>query len=80
MLNFEESVRLINTVLYSLQEFPRRSVGDKTAQVFNDEQVVAFDCAERLSGYQYVGMLDHDEFIIPSQAAVHTWKHLLVII
>ena len=60
------------------QDFLERRVGDKTAQVFNDEQVVAFDCAERLAGYQFVGLLDHDEFIIPSQPSVKTLKHLLV--
>ena len=35
--------------------------------MWNDQQVVVDDSFERCSGYQYFGIIDHDEFFIPSK-------------
>ena len=35
-------------------------------QYWNDEQVLLFDCQERLRIYDYVAIMDTDEFLIPS--------------
>jgi hypothetical protein len=37
----------------------------KTKEAWNIEQLVVHDCQGRLSGYQYVGVIDLDEFIVP---------------
>ena len=44
---------------------PKRSVGQKNAQVWNDEHVTIYHCHDRLINYKFVGVLDFDEFIIP---------------
>ena len=43
----------------------KRYVGEKTPEAWNDEQVVVHDCQARLSGYNYVSVLDFDEFLVP---------------
>ena len=37
-----------------------------------------FDCHDRMSGYTYIGIMDHDEFLIPS--GNRTLKELMVFI
>ena len=36
-------------------------------QVWNDQQVTVDDSFERCSGYEYFGIIDHDEFFIPGK-------------
>ena len=36
-------------------------------QVWNDQQVTVDDSFERCSGYEYFGIIDHDEFFIPEK-------------
>ena len=36
-------------------------------QKWNDNQMLIFDSFERMSGYTYFGIIDHDEFLIPSK-------------
>ena len=55
-----------------------RDVGVKIAQAFNDEQVALFDCMEKLTGYSLVGVLDIDEFLIPTPIGFPTWHNLFV--
>ena len=43
----------------------KRVIGWKTPVVWQDEQVVVFDCFSRLSGYNYMAIIDIDEFIRP---------------
>ena len=43
----------------------KRYVGEKVPEAWNDEQVVVHDCQARLSGYNYVSVLDFDEFLVP---------------
>jgi hypothetical protein len=35
-------------------------------QYWNDEQIALYDCQERTRNYDYVAVVDTDEFIIPS--------------
>lgn len=51
------------------------SVGVKNSQAWNDEQLVVFDCLERLKGYKYLIMLDIDEYLVPTLQN-ETLKHL----
>ena len=37
------------------------------SQSFSDMQLIIFDAFERASGYTYFGIIDHDEFLIPSK-------------
>ena len=46
-------------------EYVKRYVGEKIPEAWNDEQVVVYDCQARLSGYNYVSVLDFDEFLVP---------------
>ena len=49
-------------------KYPRIAIfARQGAQVWNDQQVVVDDSFERCSGYQYFGIIDHDEFFIPSK-------------
>ena len=36
-------------------------------QTGSDKQVLTFDAFERMSGYTYFGIIDFDEFLIPSK-------------
>ena len=49
----------------------------KGEQLFNDLQVVIKDSFEKMSGYQYFGIIDLDEYLIPSRN--RTLKELMVI-
>ena len=42
----------------------------------SDKQLMIFDAFERMSGYTYFGIIDHDEFLIPSNN--RSLKNLLV--
>ena len=39
----------------------------KGNQVWNDKQITVDDSFERYSGYEYFGIIDHDEFFIPGK-------------
>ncbi|XP_053390443.1 uncharacterized protein LOC128553331 [Mercenaria mercenaria] len=43
----------------------KREVGVKSPNVWQDEQVVVFDCYQRLHGYTYIAIVDLDEFLLP---------------
>ena len=43
----------------------KREIGDKLPSVWQDEQVVVFDCFQRLHGYKYISIIDLDEFLLP---------------
>ena len=47
-----------------------------SAQSRSDKQLVMFDSFEKMSGYTYFGVIDFDEFLIPSKN--RTLKALLV--
>ena len=36
-------------------------------QKWNDQQVVVYDSFERCSGYEYFGIIDFDEFFVPTK-------------
>jgi hypothetical protein len=56
-----------------------RDVGVKNMQSWNDEQITLFDCQERLSKYDYVAVVDTDEFIVPNTKRFQdAWKVFLV--
>ena len=48
----------------------------KDYQRWNDQATVVDDSSERMSGYEYFGIIDHDEFFIPGKN--WTLKKLLV--
>ncbi|XP_060594369.1 uncharacterized protein LOC132748749 [Ruditapes philippinarum] len=43
----------------------KREIGVKMPSVWQDEQVVVFDCYQRLQGYTYISIIDLDEFLLP---------------
>ena len=53
-----------------------RSGGRQDDQSRSDKQLLVFDAFERMSGYTYFGVIDHDEFLIPSRN--RSLKQLLV--
>ena len=57
---------------------PKRDVGQKRGQPYTDEQVATYDCIERLKSYNYVAVIDVDEYIYPRHAKDHNLKALLV--
>lgn len=40
---------------------------EKVSQRWNDQSTVVDDSFERMSGYRYFGIIDHDEFFIPAK-------------
>ena len=57
---------------------PKRDVGQKQGQPYSDEQVATYDCIERLKGYNYVAVIDVDEYIYARNAKDHNLKTFLV--
>ena len=57
---------------------PKRDVGQKQGQPYSDEQVATYDCIERLKGYNYVAVIDVDEYIYARNAKDHNLKAFLV--
>ena len=56
------------TCIYFSEKYPRIAIFSRSGgQVWNDKQVVVDDSFERYSGYQYFGIIDHDEFFLPSK-------------
>ena len=43
---------------------------------WNDEQLLVYDTVEKYSGYEYVGFIDYDEYLIPTRN--RTLKELIV--
>ena len=43
-----------------------------------DEQVVVYDCIEKLKGYNFVGIVDFDEFVYSRISHKHSLKGMLV--
>ena len=58
------SVHIIVTEF--LLDLKRRDFNQPAPQKWNDNQMLIFDSFERMSGYTYFGIIDHDEFLIPS--------------
>ena len=56
-------------LMHSISEtYPRAfSYNSKLAQKYNDQQTLTDDAFQRMAGYQYFGIIDHDEFFIPAQ-------------
>ena len=44
-----------------------RSFSPPDYQCWSDETAIVFDVFERLIGYKYFGIIDHDEFLIPAR-------------
>ena len=60
-----DATRILNCLS---DKYPRIAIfARQGGQVWNDQQVVVDDSFERCSGYQYFGIIDHDEFFIPSK-------------
>ena len=47
------------------------------SQRWNDQQLMVYDSFERMSGYDYFAIIDHDEFFKPTKHK--TLKEMLVI-
>ena len=62
-------------VFFSAGEYKRR-FHPPTSQSRSDKQLITFDSFEKMSGYTYFGVIDFDEFIIPSKD--RSLKELLV--
>ncbi|KAL4228749.1 hypothetical protein ACF0H5_011792 [Mactra antiquata] len=50
---------------YSYPSNKEYQVGEKLRSYWEDEQVVVYDCYQRLSLYRYISIIDMDEFIVP---------------
>ena len=48
----------------------------KNRMSWNDEQLMVYDTVEKYSGYEYVGFIDYDEYLIPTRN--RTLKELIV--
>lgn len=72
--------RLVSDLCLSLYltADPKRDVGQKQGQPYSDEQVATYDCIERLKGYNYVAVIDVDEYIYARNAKDHNLKAFLV--
>ena len=64
------------SLLCLLSENIKRRFGPPDEQSRSDKQLLIFDAFERMSGYTYFGIIDHDEFLFPSKN--RSLKHLLV--
>ena len=58
-----------------LVRYPRH-LGQKYFFAWVDEQVTVFYCMQRYHGYKHVGIMDVDEFIVPSKH--DNYKQMLV--
>ena len=56
---------LLTHILSFTETFPR-IIENAQVQFANDKQMMIFDSFERMSGYTYFGIIDTDEFLIPS--------------
>ncbi|XP_045208419.2 uncharacterized protein LOC123560247 [Mercenaria mercenaria] len=77
VLDFYENSGLAEIYDYDIPEKGSiaRDVGVKNMQSWNDEQIALFDCQERLRNYDYVAVVDTDEFIIPvTKRFTNAWK------
>ena len=63
------------TSCYVLDLYPRNYKHHNRLS-WNDEQIVVYDTFERYSGYRYFGIIDYDEYLIPSRN--RTIKRMLV--
>ncbi|XP_060551474.1 uncharacterized protein LOC132713042 [Ruditapes philippinarum] len=66
LLKYYRSIGFVDVVHLTLPPSAEtHRPGMKTKEAWNIEQLVVHDCQGRLSGYQYVGVIDLDEFIVP---------------
>ena len=54
---------------------PVHEIGDKVKASWTDEQLTVYDCHARLQGYDFIGVIDLDEFLVPKHG---TLKDLIV--
>ena len=62
-------------ILSILDIYPR-DYRKKNRLSWNDEQLIVYDTVEKYSGYEYVGFIDYDEFLIPTRNL--TLKQMIV--
>ena len=62
--------------VFIISDSVKRIYHPPSAQSRSDKQLVMFDSFEKMSGYTYFGVIDFDEFLIPSKN--RTLKALLV--
>ncbi|KAL4220871.1 hypothetical protein ACF0H5_019137 [Mactra antiquata] len=60
---------------YPLKLVYPRMPGGKNVMSFQDEQVTVFDCMERFNNYDFVAVIDLDEFLVPTRN--NTWRTML---
>ena len=66
---------MINSFFLFSENFKRR-FHPPSPQSGSDKQLVTIDSFEKMSGYKYFGVIDLDEFLIPSKG--RSLKQLLV--
>ena len=69
--------RVLRYFIFIFPDILPRDFQQKGELLFNDLQVVIKDSFERMSGYTYFGIIDLDEYLIPSRN--RTLKELLVL-
>ncbi|KAL4240925.1 hypothetical protein ACF0H5_001708 [Mactra antiquata] len=75
VFNYYEKLGISKLYEFDIPEKVLRDVGDETVQSWNDEQVTLYDCQEMLYLYDYVGVVDFDEFLIPkTENFTNAWK------
>ena len=76
MHRFILSFFLFCKYIYVSDIYPRNYLSHDHPLHWNDEQIVVYDIFERYSGYSYFGIIDFDEYLIPSRN--RTMKQMIV--
>ncbi|KAL4231491.1 hypothetical protein ACF0H5_009069 [Mactra antiquata] len=67
VLKYYENIGLISLLPYKMpyEGIEKHDVGAKTPEAWDNEQMVVYDCQTRLRLYEFVGIIDIDEYIVP---------------
>ena len=58
-------MRILFQFTFLSTDSPVHKIGDKVIASWTDEQLTVYDCHDRLRGYDFVGIIDLDEFVVP---------------
>ena len=69
-VSYLQRVKYVN-LCYFFTDAPVHEIGDKVEASWTDEQLTVYDCHARLQGYDFVGVIDLDEFLVPKHGTLH---------
>ncbi|KAL4224918.1 hypothetical protein ACF0H5_015614 [Mactra antiquata] len=67
VLNYYTNKGFIDKRPYDYPMKQTHQVGEVTTRYFVSEHVITYDCYRRFTGYQYIAIVDMDEFIVPNK-------------